>query len=89
MLKNCGDQSKLVSSEIKFLNFCCWNKILTRTTKPHRIKSKTIHRIFGTTSSEDTLWNLYILVTMAQVPPLATPVVVVGAIPSTYTAFTV
>ena len=28
----------------------------------------------------DTLWNLYILVTMAQVPPLAIPMVVVGAI---------
>jgi len=28
----------------------------------------------------DTLWNLYILVTMAQVPPLATPMVVVGAV---------
>jgi len=28
----------------------------------------------------DTLWNLYILVTMAQVPPLATSMVVVGAI---------
>ena len=28
----------------------------------------------------DTLWNLYILVAMAQVPPLATPMVMVGAI---------
>jgi len=28
----------------------------------------------------DTLWNLYILVAMAQVPPLATPMVVVGDI---------
>jgi len=33
----------------------------------------------------DTLWNLYILVTMAQVPPLAIPELVVGAI-STYLA---
>jgi len=28
----------------------------------------------------DTSWNLYILVAMAQVPPLATPMVVAGAI---------
>jgi len=28
----------------------------------------------------DTLWNLYILVSMAKVPPLATTTVVVGAI---------
>jgi len=27
-----------------------------------------------------TLWNLYILVTMAQVPPLARPTVVVGVL---------
>jgi len=31
----------------------------------------------------DTLWNSYILVTMAQVPTLATPLVVVGAVSST------
>jgi len=28
----------------------------------------------------DTLWKLYILVTMAQVPPLDTPMAVIGAI---------
>jgi len=30
---------------------------------------------------KDTLWYLYILVTMAQEPPLAKPMGVVGAIP--------
>jgi len=28
----------------------------------------------------NTIWNLYVLVSIAQVPPLAMPMVVVGAI---------
>jgi len=49
----------------------------------HRVHPTVVRRFCEISKMGDTLLNLYILVAIAQVPPLATPMVVVGAVSST------